>query len=58
MFLGSTDDATFLRPDLPAPSRRAQGRSRMAKGHREAARSVLERSKRDGKIHRTEGKKA
>jgi hypothetical protein len=52
MFLGSTDDTLFLRPDLPASGRRAPGRSRMAKGHREAAQSVLDRTKRAGIMNR------
>jgi len=52
MFLGSTDDAPFLRPDLPSPGRRAPGRSRMAEGHREAAQSVLDRPKRGGIVNR------
>jgi hypothetical protein len=53
MFLGSTDDTPFLRPDLPASRRRAPGRSRMAEGHREAAQSVLDRPKRDGIMNRS-----
>jgi hypothetical protein len=41
-FLSSTERRLFLRPDLPPVSRRERRRSRMAEGHRAAARSVLE----------------
>jgi len=40
----------FLRPDLRAPSRRAQRGSRMAEGHREAARSVLDVREHGGRL--------
>jgi len=51
MFLDSTGNGLFLRPDLGSAGRRAQGRSRMAEGHREAARSVLDRSEHGGRMN-------
>jgi len=50
MFLGSTGTDLFLRPDLHAASRRAQGWSGIAEGDREAARSVLDQNEHDGTI--------
>jgi hypothetical protein len=44
MFLGSTGNGLFLRPDLRRAGRRAQGRPRLAAGHREAAQSGLDRT--------------
>ncbi len=51
MFLGSTANDLFLRPDLRHASRRAQGRSRRAVGHREAARSGLDRTEHGGTLN-------
>jgi hypothetical protein len=48
--LGSTGDDRFLRPDLRQSGRRAQARSSRAAGHREAARSVLDRAEHGGRI--------
>jgi hypothetical protein len=41
-FLRSTETHLFLRPDLAPDRSRAEMSSRMAAGHREAARSVLD----------------
>src|SRR5574340_749209 len=48
-FLGSAE-APFLRPGLNRTGRRAQPRSRMAEGHRAAARSVLDRGEHGARL--------
>jgi len=50
MFLGSAATDLFLRPDLQAPGRCAQGWSGMAEGHRLAARSVLDQTEHGGTL--------
>ncbi len=55
LFLGSAQKHLFLRPNLRPPRRRAQGCSRMAEGHREAARSVLDQTEHAGTIVSREG---
>ena len=50
MFLSSIGDSLFPRPDRRHAGRRAQRRSRMAAGHREAARSVLDRGEYGGRL--------